>query len=76
MRTGVDLDHMHPNCSATVTSNCFPANQPFNGDLLQIMLWPILQSMTDHDLRAVYEYLSAVPCITGPATGVMHNDCT
>jgi hypothetical protein len=76
MRTGVDLDHLHPNCSATVTSNCFPANQPFNGDLLQIMPWPILQSMTNHDLRAVYEYLSAIPCITGPATGVLHNDCT
>src|SRR5450631_90887 len=28
LRTGVDLDHLHPNCSATVTSNCFPAAQP------------------------------------------------
>lgn len=75
MRTGVDLDHLHPNCSATVNTNCFPPNQPFNGDLLQIMPWPAFQSMTDHDLRAIYEYLSAVPCVAGPPTGVLHNDC-
>jgi hypothetical protein len=76
LRTGVDLDHLHPNCSATVTTNCFPATLPFNGDLLQIMPWPILQNLTRHDVRAIYEYLSAIPCITGPATGVLHNDCT
>jgi hypothetical protein len=76
MRTGVDLDGVHPNCSATRTTDCFPAMQPFNGDLLQIMPWFALQDMTDHDLRAIYEYLSAIPCISGPATGVLHNDCT
>lgn len=76
LRTGVDLDHLHPNCSATVTSNCFPAFLPFNGDLLQVMPWPILQNMTHQDLRAVYEYLSAIPCVTGPASGVLHNDCS
>jgi hypothetical protein len=75
LRTGVDLDHLHPNCSATVSSDCFPAQQPFNGDLLQIMPWPAFQNLTDHELRAVYEYLSAVPCIAGPPTGVRHNDC-
>jgi hypothetical protein len=76
LRTGVDLDHLHPNCSAKVTTNCFPAAQPFNGDLLQIMPWPILQSLTELDIRAIYEYLSTVPCIAGPPTGVLHNDCT
>jgi hypothetical protein len=75
-RTGEDLDHLHPNCSATVTTNCFPAHQPFNGDLLQIMPWPVYQSLKEHDVRAIYEYLSAIPCIAGPATGVLHNDCT
>src|SRR5580658_1767726 len=75
LRTGVDLDHLHPNCSAGVTTNCFPASLPFNGDLLQIMPWPIFQNLTRHDVRAIYEYLSAVPCIAGPATGVLHNDC-
>jgi hypothetical protein len=76
LRTGEDLDHLHPNCSTTVTTNCFPATLPFNGDLLQIMPWPILQNLTPRDVRAIYEYLSAVPCIAGPATGVLHNDCS
>ena len=76
LRTGIDLDHLHPNCSATVTSNCFPAAQPFDGNLLQIMPWPILQGLTELDIRAIYEYLSTVPCIAGPPTGVLHNDCT
>jgi hypothetical protein len=74
MRTGADLDHLHPTCSATVTTNCVPP--PFDGDLLQIMPWPIYQNMTDHDLRAIYEYLSAIPCIEGPpAPSPRHNDC-
>jgi len=40
------------------------------------MPWPTFQSMTDHDLRAIYEYLSAIPCIEGPpAPSILHNDC-
>jgi hypothetical protein len=75
-RTGVDLDNLHPNCPAgTVAINCIPA--PFNGSLLQVMSWPTFQNMSDRDLRAVYEYLSAIPCIEGPAdpTNPLHNDC-
>jgi len=76
MRTGKDFDHLHPNCSATVTTNCFPATPPVDGDLLQIMPWPIYKNMTEHDLRAIYEYLSAVPCIAGPPSpSPLHNDC-
>jgi hypothetical protein len=75
IRTGVDLDHVHPTCGGTVTSNCFLPFLPFNADLLQVMPWPTFQNMTDHDLRAIYEYLSAIPCIAGPPTGVLHNDC-
>jgi hypothetical protein len=53
---------------------CLPP--PFDGDLLQIMPWPIYHNMTDRDLRAIYEYLSAIPCITGPsAPSPLHNDC-
>lgn len=74
MRTGVDLDNLHPSCSDKVKTNCLPP--PFNGALLQIMPWPIYQSMTDHDLRAIYEYLSAIPCVAGPdAPSPLHNDC-
>ena len=75
MRTGVDLDHFHPTCPpGVVNTGCIPA--PFDGDLLQVMPWPIDKNMTDHDLRAIYEYLSAVPCIDGPpAPDPRHNDC-
>jgi hypothetical protein len=74
MRTGADLDHLHPNCSAMVTTNCL--QPPFRGDLLQIMPWFEFQNMTEHDLRAIYEYLSAIPCIEGPpAPSPLHNDC-
>jgi hypothetical protein len=76
MRSGVDLDHLHPNCSASITVSCFPAQQPINGDLLQIMPWPDFQRLTYHDIRAIYEYLGAIPCIEGPpAPSVLHNDC-
>lgn len=49
MRTGIDLDKAHPQF----------------GPLLQVMPWPVYQDMTDRDLRAIYEYLSAIPCIEG-----------
>jgi hypothetical protein len=32
-----------------------------SGRLLQVMPWPTFQSMADHDIRAVYEYLKAIP---------------
>lgn len=75
LKTGVDLDHLHPNCSSPTQKNCFFMQQPFDGDLLQVMPWPTFQSMTEHEMRAIYEYLSAIPCIAGPRTGVLHNDC-
>jgi len=75
IRTGADLDHVHPPCSVTITTGCLPA--PFDGNLLQIMPWPAFQNFSDHELRAIYEYLSAIPCIEGPpAPSVLHNDCT
>jgi hypothetical protein len=74
IRTGVDLDHLHPPCSSTVTTNCL--SPPFDGNLLQIMPWPTFHNMSDRDIRAIYEYLSTVPCIEGPpAPSVLHNDC-
>lgn len=74
LRTGVDFDHLHPSCASGQTMNCLPP--PFDGNKLQIMPWPEYQYLTDHDIRAIYEYLSAVPCIEGPpAPSVLHNDC-
>jgi hypothetical protein len=45
MRTGFDFHHAHPQF----------------GPLLQVMPWPTYQSMTDRELQAIYEYLSAIP---------------
>jgi hypothetical protein len=49
IRTGIDPDHAHPQF----------------GPFLQVMPWPNLQDLTDRDLRAIYEYLSAIPCLEG-----------
>lgn len=49
IRIGIDLDAAHPHISP----------------LLQVMPWPVYQDMVDRDLRAIYEYLSAIPCIEG-----------
>jgi hypothetical protein len=50
MRTGVDLDHAHPEY----------------GPLLQVMPWPSFRNMTDHDIRAIYEYLRVLPANPNP----------
>ncbi len=63
IRTGIDPDHLHPPCTGAPNANCIPA--PFDGNLLQIMPWPGLRNLSDYDLRAIYEYLSTVPCIQG-----------
>jgi hypothetical protein len=84
MRTGVDFDHIHPTCTAALPTptpaNCIPP--PVDGDLLQVMPWPGFHSMTDHQLDAIYEYLSAIPCIDNtlstPPAGApdeLRNDC-
>lgn len=47
-----------------------PFNPPFDGGLLQVMPWPVFGKKTDRDLKAVYEYLRAIPsrprCLTPP----------
>jgi hypothetical protein len=73
LRTGIDLDNAHPNCSSIATTNCFPP--PWDGTRLQVMPWPQYQDLTLFDIRAIYEYLSAIPCVEGPPTGIRHNSC-
>jgi hypothetical protein len=29
------------------------------------MPWPNIKDLTEHEMRAIYEYLKAVPCIQG-----------
>ena len=89
IRQGTDFDKLHPTCTsatpAPAPANCIPA--PVDGSLLQVMPWPVFHSMTDHQIEAIYEYLSAIPCIAGPsqpsdlppplqyAFPALHNDC-
>ncbi len=75
LRTGKDYDHLHPTCTGAPDGFCVPP--PFNGDLLQVMPWPSFQSMTEHDIRAIYEYLSAIPCVDTVIAGapVLRNNC-
>jgi hypothetical protein len=91
IRHGTDFDHLHPPCSTAPSNpNCLlaiPGNE-VDGNLLQVMPWPTFNNMSTDDLLAIYTYLSAIPCITGPATAadlppasqyafkVLHNDCT
>jgi hypothetical protein len=51
MRTGFDLGQVPPH---------IPSDDE---DLLQIMPWPWFNKMSDRDLRAVYEYLRAIPSV-------------
>lgn len=75
-----------PNCIPTgpiPTSPGQPAYQNIpNGNLLQVMPWPTFSHMTDHDIEAIYVYLSAIPCIDNtistPPAGApneLRNDC-
>jgi hypothetical protein len=48
---------------ARPTRAAFP--RPSQGDLLQVMPWPNIKDLTEHEMRAIYEYLKAVPCIQG-----------
>lgn len=79
MRTGIDFDHLHPTCTSALPTptpaNCIPP--PVDGSLLQVMPWPAFHNMTDHQLDAIYEYLSAIPCLslTSDPTNVLYNDC-
>ena len=40
------------------------------GQVLRVMPWPIYQTMTDHDLRAIYEFLLSIPAIPKDTCGV------
>jgi hypothetical protein len=84
LRSGHDLDQIHPTCTSALPTptpaNCIPP--PVDGDLLQVMPWPDFQDMSDHDIEALYEYLSAIPCIDNtfsmPPAGApneLRNDC-
>jgi hypothetical protein len=39
-----------------------------DGAILQVMPWPVFGLKTDRDLKAVYEYLSSIPSLSGPGS--------
>ena len=41
---------------------------PDDGSILQVMPWPVYQDMVERDLRAVYEYLRAIPSLPSNPT--------
>jgi hypothetical protein len=51
MTTGSDLKHRPPFAPSA------------DNDLLQVMPWPVFQDMNERDLRAIYEYLRAIPSL-------------
>jgi hypothetical protein len=61
MRMGTDL-------------KAIPPHVPGNPGLLQVMPWPAYRNATDQTLRAIYEYLSAIPCLEG-GPGQLPNRC-
>jgi hypothetical protein len=67
IRHGKDFDGIHPTCTGSPYAGCIP--KPFEGDLLQVMPWPNFKDKTDRELKAIYEYLKAVPCIVGNYPG-------
>lgn len=74
-----------PNCIPTGNIPLGPGvnyNNIPDGDLLQVMPWPTFSHMSDRDIEAIYEYLSAIPCIDNtmstPPAGApneLRNDC-
>jgi hypothetical protein len=56
-RFGTDFDQKHPQISP----------------LLQVMPWPVYRNMTDSDISAIYEYLSAIPPAQTPPPGTCAN---
>lgn len=49
IRTGADLKNLPPQVPSS------------DNDLLQVMPWPKLKTMTDRDIEAIYAYLTALP---------------
>ena len=37
-----------------------------DGEILQVMPWPVYGKMSDRDLSAIYEYLRSIPSLDGP----------
>jgi len=91
LHNGVDIDQLLTQCSSGTKGPAGCVEAPANAYVLQVMPWPAIRLLTDNDLNAVWQYLSAIPCTTnlsnvnGPSgsniantygQGVLVNSCT
>ncbi len=88
LHNGVDIDQLFSQCGSggpPGPNGC--AKSPTNAALLQVMPWPTVRQLTDSDLNAVWQYLSAIPCTSNLANinaaiansyggGVLINQCS
>jgi len=88
LHNGVDIDQLFSQCGSSAPpgpNGC--AKAPTNAALLQVMPWPTVRQLTDGDLNAVWQYLSAIPCTSNLANinagiansyggGVLINQCS
>ena len=51
LRKGTDFKNRHPEISP----------------LLQVMPWPVIGKLANNDIKAIYEYLRAIPCVGSAA---------
>ena len=57
-----------PDFITTLRTGHNPNDPP--GEILQVMPWPVYGKKTDHDLKAIYEYLRSLPSLpNNPAPG-------
>ncbi len=57
-----------PDFITTLRTGHNPNDPP--GEILQVMPWPVIGKKTDHDLKAIYEYLRSLPSLpNNPAPG-------
>jgi hypothetical protein len=56
-------------CNDCHTAPPYTQDPDHPGQVLQVMPWPVYQTMTDRDLTAVYEYLSSIPPIQANICG-------
>ncbi|HWN42380.1 MAG TPA: cytochrome C [Thermoanaerobaculia bacterium] len=58
---GLPAGHIFQEFKRLLRTGHDPDRHPQFGPLLQVMPWPVYGKMTDRDLKAIYEYLSAIP---------------
>lgn len=58
---GLPAGHTFQELKRLMRTGHAPDRHPQLGPLLQVMPWPVYGKMTDRDLKAIYEYLSAIP---------------